>query len=102
MIDSTLWASALVGGVVGGLFVGFGVIRTVVRQSEKVSRLERRVSSMAAKLNLDLTPKLPRDVVELARSGKKLLAIKQLRTVQPELGLAEAKALVDDLDEAPM
>ena len=45
------------------------------------------------------TFEVPADVVELARQGQKIQAIKALRDAHPGLGLAEAKRAVDALSQ---
>ncbi|USQ76487.1 ribosomal protein L7/L12 [Ornithinimicrobium cryptoxanthini] len=63
----------------------------------RVSQLEERVEQLAQLLD---APEPPRDtrmdeVLRLTQAGRQIEAIKALRELQPGLGLAEAKALVD-------
>lgn len=42
-------------------------------------------------------PEIPDDVIELARDGRKIEAIKRLREHRPDIGLARAKEVVEGL-----
>lgn len=65
----------------------------------QVDQLERRVAQLAELLD---APPLPRDtqldeVFNLKQAGNPIAAIKRLRELRPGLGLAEAKAIVDQM-----
>lgn len=65
----------------------------------QVGQLEQRVEQLAQLLDAPPPPRDPRmdEVVRLKQSGEQIAAIKQLREIQPGLGLAEAKAIVDQM-----
>ncbi|USQ80280.1 hypothetical protein NF556_01050 [Ornithinimicrobium faecis] len=65
----------------------------------QVSQLEQRVEQLAQLIG---APPVPRDarldeVFNLKQSGQQIAAIKRLRELRPGLGLAEAKAIVDEM-----
>lgn len=65
----------------------------------QIAQLEQRVEQLARLLD---APPLPPDpaldeVRNLKAAGQTIAAIKRLRELRPSLGLAEAKAIVDDL-----
>lgn len=65
----------------------------------QVDQLERRVEQLAELLG---APPAPRDaqldeVLRLKQAGQVIPAIKRLRELRPGLGLAEAKAIVDQM-----
>ena len=75
----------------------FGNDQEVTALRMRVSKLEQRVEQLAQLLG---APELPRDtrmdgVLRLKQAGRPIEAIKALRELQPGLGLAEAKAIVD-------
>lgn len=83
-----IFAAAFVGAVVGAVWARGS-------SSADLARLNHKLSRIAAGLKIDLAPALPEHVVELVRSGRKIDAIKELRTLNPGLGLKEAKDQVD-------
>lgn len=65
----------------------------------RIDALEHRVEQLAQLLDAPPPPPDPRmeEVAQLKASGQPIAAIKRLRELQPGLGLAEAKAIVDRL-----
>ena len=77
----------------------FGNDAEIAPLKMRIAALEQRVEQLAQLLD---APPAPRDaqmgeVIHLKQSGKQIQAIKLLREIQPGLGLAEAKALVDQM-----
>jgi ribosomal protein L7/L12 len=70
-----------------------------VSVARRLRRLEEQVALLSEKLGLpfdDPGAGMPREVVELARNGRKIEAIKRYRELTG-VGLAEAKDVVDGL-----
>ncbi|MCK0112165.1 ribosomal protein L7/L12 [Ornithinimicrobium sp. F0845] len=63
----------------------------------RVTQLEQRVEQLAELLGAPPAPQDARmdEVIRLKQQDKPIEAIKLLREIQPGLGLADAKALVD-------
>lgn len=63
----------------------------------RVRQLEQRVEQLAALVDAPAAPSDPRmdEVIRLKQSGAPIQAIKLLREIQPGLGLAQAKELVE-------
>ncbi|QDO87261.1 ribosomal protein L7/L12 [Ornithinimicrobium ciconiae] len=65
----------------------------------RVTQLEQRVEQLAQLVGAPAAPQDPRmdEVIRLKRAGEPIAAIKLLREIQPGLGLADAKAIVDQM-----
>lgn len=79
-----------------GLFGNDGTAE-VAALTVRVSQLEQRVEQLAQLLGAPAAPQDPQmeEVLRLKQAGEQIAAIKLLREVQPGLGLADAKAVVD-------
>lgn len=71
----------------------------ISRLTMRIHQLEQRVEQLARLVGAPKQPQDPRmaEVIRLKRDGNPIRAIKLLREIQPGLGLAEAKALVDEM-----
>lgn len=65
----------------------------------RITALEQRVDQLATLLGAPQLPGDPRmdEVIRLKQDGRAIEAIKLLREIQPGLGLAQAKGLVDQM-----
>lgn len=71
----------------------------IARLHMRIEALEHRVAQLAQLLDAPPPPPDPLldEVARLKAAGQQIAAIKRLRELQPGLGLAEAKAIVDNL-----
>lgn len=62
-----------------------------------VAKLDRVLESFDLVPERKATPEMPADVVQLALEGRKIEAIKRLREQRPDLGLKQAKQIVEEM-----
>lgn len=67
------------------------------RQRQQIRRLEKKLDLLLANHGLALPVRTSAEVESLARAGQKIAAIKLHRELNPHLGLAEAKAEVEEI-----
>lgn len=77
----------------------FGNDEQIAPLKLRITQLEARVEQLAQLIGAPAAPVDTRmdEVIQLKQSGKPIEAIKRLREIQPGLGLADAKALVDQI-----
>lgn len=77
----------------------FGNSDEVASLRRRIANLEQRLDTVTREIGMSVPPEPAgmAEVRQLKADGQEIAAIKRLREIEPRLGLADAKAIVDDL-----